>query len=174
MRSNPKARQAKSRARLQRYEELAAEAEKARRLDTEEIQIPPGPRLGSIVIEAAGLTKGFEDRLLIRDVSFSLPRGGIVGIIGPNGVGKTTLFKMIIGREHPDAGALTIGPTVQISYVDQAPRRARPVPDSVADRLRRPGPHQGRQRGGAFAGVRGRVRVQGARPAKARRRAVRR
>ena len=120
VRSNPKARQAKSRARLQRYEELAAVAEKARRLDTDEIQIPPGPRLGSIVIEAGGLTKGFEDRLLIRDLSFSLPRGGIVGMIGPNGVGKTTLFKMIIGDETPDAGRLTIGPTVQISYVDQA------------------------------------------------------
>ena len=120
VRSNPKARQAKSRARLQRYEELAAVAEKARRIDTDEIQIPPGPRLGSIVIEAGGLTKGFEDRLLIRDLSFSLPRGGIVGMIGPNGVGKTTLFKMIIGDETPDAGRLTIGPTVQISYVDQA------------------------------------------------------
>ena len=120
VRSNPKARQAKSRARLQRYEELAAVAEKARRLDNDEIQIPPGPRLGSIVIEAGGLTKGFEDRLLIRDLSFSLPRGGIVGMIGPNGVGKTTLFKMIIGDETPDAGRLTIGPTVQISYVDQA------------------------------------------------------
>ena len=120
VRSNPKARQAKSKSRLARYEELAAEAERARPLDLEEIQIPPGPRLGSVVIEASGLGKGFGDRQLISDLSFSLPRGGIVGIIGPNGVGKTTLFKMVIGEEKPDEGSLTLGETVSISYVDQS------------------------------------------------------
>jgi ATP-binding cassette ChvD family protein len=120
VRSNPKARQAKSRARLQRYEEMAAEAAKYRKLDFEEIQIPPGPRLGTSVISADGLTKGFGDRLLIEDLSFDLPPNGIVGIIGPNGVGKTTLFRMIIGAEQPDSGSLKIGETVRISYVDQS------------------------------------------------------
>ncbi len=119
VRSNPKARQAKSRARLQRYEELATEAEKSRKLDFDEIQIPAGPRLGSVVVESAGLAKGYGDRTLIEDLSFSLPRGGIVGIIGPNGVGKTTLFRMIIGAEQPDIGVLRIGETVKIAYVDQ-------------------------------------------------------
>jgi len=119
VRSNPKARQAKSRARVQRYEELAAEAEKSRKLDFEEIQIPPGPRLGSVVVEASDLTKGYGERTLIDDLSFSLPKGGIVGVIGPNGVGKTTLFRMVIGEEKPDAGALRVGDTVRISYVDQ-------------------------------------------------------
>ena len=119
VRSNPKARQAKSKARLSRYEELAAEAERSRKLDFEEIQIPPGPRLGTVVVEADHVTKGFGDRLLIDDLSFSLPRGGIVGVIGPNGVGKTTLFNMIIGVEQPDSGDLRIGETVRISYVDQ-------------------------------------------------------
>src|SRR3984957_19316176 len=119
VRSNPRARQAKSRARLQRYEEMAAEADTRRKIDFEEIQIPPGPRLGSQVVETEGLTKGFSDRVLIENLSFSLPQGGIVGIIGPNGVGKTTLMKMIIGDEQPDAGRLTVGNTVQISYVDQ-------------------------------------------------------
>ena len=126
VRSNPKARQAKSKARLSRYEELAAEAERFRGSDTDAIQIPPGPRLGSTVIEAAGLRKGFGDRLLIDDLSFALPRGGIVGIIGPNGVGKTTLFKMIIGEEQPDAGTLRVGETVQLSYVDQSRSRLDP------------------------------------------------
>ncbi len=120
VRSNPKARQAKSKARLQRYEELATEAERGRKMDFEEIQIPAGPRLGNLVIESKGLAKGFDGRSLIADLSFSLPRGGIVGIIGPNGVGKTTLFKMIIGEEHADTGDLTIGETVEISYVDQS------------------------------------------------------
>jgi len=119
VRSNPKARQAKSKSRLARYEELAAEAERGRPLDYEQIQIPPGPRLGAQVIEAVGLAKGFGDRLLIDDLAFSLPRGGIVGIIGPNGVGKTTLFSMIIGDQEPDAGKLVVGDTVRISYVDQ-------------------------------------------------------
>jgi ATP-binding cassette ChvD family protein len=119
VRSNPKARQAKSKARLQRYEELAAEAEKTRKLDFEEIQIPPGPRLGSVVVEASDLSKGYSDRVLIDDLSFTLPRGGIVGIIGPNGVGKTTLFRTIVGEEKPDGGSLRIGDTVRLSYVDQ-------------------------------------------------------
>ncbi|MFI6478976.1 energy-dependent translational throttle protein EttA [Nonomuraea sp. NPDC050663] len=120
VRSNPKARQTKSKARLQRYEEMAAEADKFRKLDFEEIQIPPGPRLGTTVIRSENLTKGFADRLLIENLSFDLPRNGIVGIIGPNGVGKTTLFRMITGNEAPDSGAITVGETVQISYVDQS------------------------------------------------------
>jgi ATP-binding cassette ChvD family protein len=120
VRSNARARQTKSRARLDRYDEMAAEAEKTRKLDFEEIQIPPGPRLGNTVIEADGLQKGFGDRVLIRNLSFSLPRNGIVGIIGPNGVGKTTLFKTIVGLEKPDAGTVRVGDTVQLSYVDQA------------------------------------------------------
>ena len=119
VRSNAKARQTKSKARLDRYEEMAAEADKHRKLDFEEIQIPPGPRLGGTVIEAEKLTKGFDDRMLIDDLSFSLPRNGIVGVIGPNGVGKTTLFKMIVGDEQPDGGELKVGETVKISYVDQ-------------------------------------------------------
>jgi ATP-binding cassette ChvD family protein len=120
VRSNAKGRQAKSKARLERYEEMAAEAEKTRKLDFEEIQIPPGPRLGSVVVETDELTKGFGDRLLIDRLSFSLPRNGIVGVIGPNGAGKTTLFKMIIGEEDPDAGAIKVGETVKIAYVDQS------------------------------------------------------
>jgi ATP-binding cassette ChvD family protein len=119
VRSNARARQTKSRARLQRYEEMASEAEKTRKLDFEEIQIPPGPRLGNTVIEANDLRKGFGDRVLIDDLSFSLPKNGIVGIIGPNGVGKTTLFKTIVGLEKPDAGTLRVGETVKLSYVDQ-------------------------------------------------------
>ena len=119
VRSNARARQTKSRARLQRYEEMANEAAKNRKLDFEEIQIPPGPRLGNTVVEVDHLTKGFDDRVLMEDLSFSLPRGGIVGVIGPNGVGKTTLFKMIVGEEKPDSGTITVGDTVKISYVDQ-------------------------------------------------------
>ncbi|KHL19541.1 ATP-binding cassette ChvD family protein [Mumia flava] len=120
VRSNPKARQAKNKARLARYEELAAEAERGRAIDLAEINIPPGPRLGDVVLDTSKLTKGFDDRTLIDGLSFSLPRAGIVGIVGPNGVGKTTLFKMIVGEEEPDAGALTVGSTVKISYVDQS------------------------------------------------------
>jgi ATP-binding cassette ChvD family protein len=127
VRSNPRARQAKSRARLQRYEEMAAEADARRKVDFEEIQIPPGPRLGRQVVETSNLAKGFGERVLFEDLSFSLPQGGIVGIIGPNGVGKTTLMKMIIGDEQPDSGSLTVGDTVQISYVDQ--NRSRIDPD---------------------------------------------
>ncbi len=118
-RSNPKARQAKNRARLARYEELAAEAERSRKLDFEEINIPPGPRLGSNVLEARMLVKGFGDKLLFNGLSFSLPRAGIVGVVGPNGVGKSTLFRMIVGEEQPDSGDLILGDTVRISYVDQ-------------------------------------------------------
>ena len=119
VRSSPRARQSKSRARLERYEEMAAEADKHRKLDFEEIQIPPGPRLGSQVVEVTDLAKGFEDRVLIDGLSFSLPRNGLVGVIGPNGVGKTTLFKMIVGDEQPDSGHIKIGDTVKTAYVDQ-------------------------------------------------------
>ncbi|MER5833549.1 energy-dependent translational throttle protein EttA [Streptomyces sp. NPDC002130] len=120
VRSNAKGRQAKSKARLARYEEMAAEADKMRKLDFEEIQIPPGPRLGNVVVEVSNLSKGFGEKLLIDDLSFTLPRNGIVGIIGPNGAGKTTLFKMIQGIEEPDSGAIKVGDTVKISYVDQS------------------------------------------------------
>ncbi|KMK74176.1 energy-dependent translational throttle protein EttA [Kocuria rhizophila] len=119
VRSNAKGRQTKSKSRLARYEEMAAEAEKTRKLDFEEIQIPPGPRLGNQVIEATDLKKGFGDRSLIDGLSFSLPRNGIVGVIGPNGVGKSTLFKTIVGLEELDGGELKVGDSVQISYVDQ-------------------------------------------------------
>ncbi len=119
VRQNAKGRQTKSKSRLSRYEEMAAEAEKTRKLDFEEIQIPPGPRLGNIVVDVSHLDKGFDGRMLIKDLSFSLPRGGIVGIIGPNGVGKTTLFKTIVGLESPDSGEVKVGETVKISYVDQ-------------------------------------------------------
>ena len=120
VRSNPKARQAKSKSRLSRYEELAAEAERNRKIDLTEINIPAGPRLGDVVLEANGLAKGFGDQLLMHDLDFSLPRAGIVGVIGPNGVGKTTLFRMIVGEETTDAGRLRVGDTVRISYVDQS------------------------------------------------------
>ncbi|MCL2516671.1 MAG: energy-dependent translational throttle protein EttA, partial [Microbacteriaceae bacterium] len=120
VRSNAKGRQAKSKARLARYEEMAAEAERTRKLDFEEIQIPAGPRLGDIVIDAKDLKKGFGDRVLVEGLSFTLPRNGIVGVIGPNGVGKTTLFKTIVGLEDLDGGNLKVGETVKISYVDQS------------------------------------------------------
>jgi ATP-binding cassette ChvD family protein len=125
-RSNPKARQAKNKARLTRYEEMAAEAERNRKLDFEEINIPPGPRLGTNVLEVSKLVKGFGDRLLFDGLSFSLPRAGIVGVVGPNGVGKSTLFRMIVGEEQPDSGDLKIGETVSISYVDQGRSRLDP------------------------------------------------
>jgi ATP-binding cassette ChvD family protein len=136
VRSSPRARQAKSRARLTRYEEMAAEADSQRKLDFEEIQIPPGPRLGSVVVEVSGLNKGFDDRMLIEDLSFSLPPNGIVGVIGPNGVGKTTLFKMILGEEKPDSGSIRVGETVEISYVDQSRGRIeadKNVWDAISD-----------------------------------------
>ena len=120
VRSNPKARQAKSKSRLARYEEMAAEAERNRKVDLAEINIPAGPRLGDVVLEAEQLEKGFGDRVLMHDLDFKLPRAGIVGVIGPNGVGKTTLFRMIVGEEKPDGGDLKVGQTVKISYVDQS------------------------------------------------------
>ena len=120
VRSNPKARQTKSKSRLARYEEMAAEAERNRKVDLGEINIPAGPRLGDVILEADDLTKGFGDRVLIHDLDFTLPRAGIVGVIGPNGVGKTTLFRMIVGEEKPDSGELKVGQTVKISYVDQS------------------------------------------------------
>jgi ATP-binding cassette ChvD family protein len=119
VRSNPKGRHAKSKARLQRFEELQSQ-EFQKRNETNELYIPPGPRLGDLVIEAAGVKKSFGDRLLYEDLSFNLPKGGIVGIIGPNGAGKTTLFRIITGQEKPDAGELRIGDTVEIAYVDQS------------------------------------------------------
>ncbi|MGV9479575.1 energy-dependent translational throttle protein EttA [Gordonia aichiensis] len=119
VRSGAKARQTKNKARLTRYEEMAAEAEKTRKLDFEEIQIPTPPRLGDVVVEVANLDKGFDGRVLIKDLSFTLPRNGIVGVIGPNGVGKTTLFKTIVGLEEPDSGSVKVGETVKLSYVDQ-------------------------------------------------------
>ena len=120
VRQNAKGRQTKSKARLARYEEMAAEADKMRKLDFEEIQIPPGPRLGNVVVEVDHLSKGFGDRLLIDDLSFTLPRNGIVGVIGPNGAGKTTLFKTIMGMEAADSGSVKVGETVKIAYVDQS------------------------------------------------------
>jgi ATPase subunit of ABC transporter with duplicated ATPase domains len=129
VRSNAKGRQAKSKARLARYEEMAAEAEKMRKLDFEEIQIPPGPRLGNIVVEVKDLHKAFGEKVLVDGLSFTLPRNGIVGVIGPNGAGKTTLFKMIQGLETPDSGEIKVGETVKISYVDQ--NRANIDPDKT-------------------------------------------
>jgi len=119
VRSNPKGRTAKSKARLKRFEELAS-SDYQRRSETKELYIPPGPRLGDVVLEAENLSKTFGDRVLYQGLSFSVPRGGIVGVIGPNGVGKTTLFRMITGQEQPDQGKITIGDTVQIAYVDQS------------------------------------------------------
>jgi ATP-binding cassette ChvD family protein len=130
VRAGAKARQAKSRSRLRRYEQMAAEADKCRTVDFDEIQIPPGPRLGNLVIEAHGLSKRYGDRVLLDELSFSLPRNGIVGVLGPNGVGKTTLFRILVGQEQPDSGEFRIGETVRISYVDQ--NRAQIDPDRTA------------------------------------------
>ena len=119
VRANPKGRHAKSKARLARFDELQSQEFQARN-ETSEIYIPPGPRLGDLVVEAQGLSKAYGDRLLYENLSFNLPKGGIVGIIGPNGAGKTTLFRLLTGMEQPDAGTLRIGETVQIAYVDQS------------------------------------------------------
>ena len=138
VRSNPKARQAKSKSRLERYEEMAIEAERTRKLDFDEIQVPAGPRLGNVVVEAHNLDKGFDGRQLIKDLSFTLPRNGIVGVIGPNGVGKTTLFKTIIGLEDADSGSVRVGETVKLAYVDQSRANLDPtktVWETVSDSL---------------------------------------
>ena len=119
VRANPKGRQAKSKARLQRFDELSS-VEFQKRNETQELYIPPGPRLGDLVIEAQQIRKSFGDRLLFDDLNFTLPPGGIVGVIGPNGAGKTTLFRMITGQEQPDSGAFRVGDTVQLAYVDQS------------------------------------------------------
>ncbi len=127
VRSSPRARQAKSKSRLARYEELATEAERGRRIDPQEINIPAGPRLGDVVLEAHALGKGYGNRLLMHDLSFRLPRAGIVGVVGPNGVGKTTLFRMVTDEEDADTGDLRVGNTVKISYVDQGRGRLDPA-----------------------------------------------
>ncbi len=167
-----KARQAKNKARLARYEELAAEAERNRKLDFEEINIPAGPRLGSNVLDAEKLVKGFGDRLLFNGLSFSLPRAGIVGVVGPNGVGKSTLFRMIVGEETPDAGKLKIGETVKFSYVDQGRSGLDPkknVWELVSDGLDHIKVGELRD---AVPGLCRVVRLQGTRSAEAGRRAV--
>ena len=174
VRSGAKARQAKNKARLGRYEEMAAEAEKTRKLDFEEIQIPVGPRLGNLVVEVDHLDKGFAGRPLIKDLSFTLPRNGIVGVIGPNGVGKTTLFKTIVGLEQPDSGTVKVGETVKLSYVDQGRSQIDPkknVWEVVSDGLDY---IQVGQSESALPGLCVGIRVQGSRSAEAGRRAVRR
>ena len=140
---------------------MATEAEKTRKLDFEEIQIPIGPRLGSVVVEVEHLDKGFEGRPLIKDLSFTLPRNGIVGVIGPNGVGKTTLFKTIVGLEQPDSGTVRVGDTVKLSYVDQTRAGIDPKKNGLAGGFRRAGLHRGRPERDPVAGVRLRVRIQG-------------
>ena len=167
IRMAPRARQAKGKARITRYEEMLAEEQAAeKRDDKREISIPPGPRLGDVVIDAKGLRKGYGDNLLMDDVNFMLPRGGIVGVIGPNGAGKTTLFRMILGQEKPDAGELKIGETVVLSYVDQsreAPgRRAHGLGGDLG---RRQGPRDGRQARDELACLRRLVRLPRSRPA---------
>ncbi len=174
VRQNASGRQTKSRSRLARYEEMATEAEKTRKLDFEEIQIPPGPRLGNIVVEVSHLDKGFDTRVLIKDLSFSLPRGGIVGIIGPNGVGKTTLFKTIVGLESPDSGQVKVGDTVKISYVDQNRGGIDPKKNVWQVGLGRPRLHPRRPGRDAVSGLCIGVRLQGPGPAEAGRRTVRR
>ena len=175
IRMSPRARQAKGKARLTSYEQLAAEAEAAPdRADKLEIVIPPGPRLGDVVVEAEHLSKGFGDRLLIDDLSFSLPRGGIVGVIGPNGAGKTTLFRMITGAEKPDGGELRVGATVSAGLRRPEPGDARPDQDRLRGDHRRRRQPRGRRPGDPRPGLRRPVRLQGHRPAEAGRQALRR
>lgn len=173
VRSSPKARQAKNKARLERYDQMENEARNNKKLDFSEIQIPAGPRLGSVVLEAEHLHKAFGDRVLIDDLSFTLPRNGIVGVIGPNGVGKSTLFKTIVGLEPLTSGELKIGDTVKISYVDQNREGLDPNKNlwelSPADSTSSRWPvSKCRPR------LCGELRIQGLRPAEADRRALRR
>ena len=168
VRSSPRARQAKSRARLQRYEEMAAEADQNRKLDFEEIQIPPGPRLGSLVVEAERPVQGLRRPDADRGPELhACRRNGIVGVIGPNGVGKTTLFKMIVGEEKPDDGTIRVGETVKIAYVDQL--RSGSTPDKNVWEVISDGEtlHQGRPHRDPQPRLRGRVRLQGPGPAEA-------
>ena len=173
VRSNAKARQTKSKSRLARYEEMAAEADRMRKIDTSEINIPAGPRLGDIVLEADKLGKGFEGRTLMHDVSFKLPRAGIVGVIGPNGVGKTTLFRMITGAGGARRGHAEGRPDRQDLLRRPEPRRHRPQQERLGGRLRRARLHQGRQLRDEQPRLRRVVRLQGPRPAEEGRRAVR-
>ena len=164
IRLSPRARQAKGKARLNAYEDLLRE-ETTQKIESAEIYIAPGPRLGDVVVEATHVKKGYGDNLLIDDLSFTLPRGGIVGVIGPNGAGKTTLFRMITGQDTPDAGTLKIGETVQIGYVDQSPRRARREQDCLGGDFRRTGRDRPRQAHDRLASVRVLVQFQGRRAA---------
>ena len=170
VRSSPKARQAKSKARIERYEQMAAEARSFEKTSVSDITIPVPPRLGAKVIEAKHLHKAFGDRVLIDDLSFTLPQGGIVGVIGPNGVGKTTLFKTIVGLEPLSGGELEIGESVSISYVDQKPRH-RPEQEA-AEVVRLARLRKGGRPGDPQPRLRGQLRLQGPRPAEAGRRAV--
>ena len=163
---SPRARQSKGKARITAYNELVTEAESAeRRADRVELSIPPGPRLGDQVVEAAGVVKAFDDRLLMDGLSFTPPPGGIVGVIGPNGAGKTTLFRMIVGEEKPDAGSLTVGASVQLAYVDQSRESLSPEVHRLRGDHRRGGPTGGRRARAARPRLRGRVRLQGQRSA---------
>ena len=171
VRMSPRARHAKSKARLGAYEKLLADEQQVK-LDRVEIHIPPGPRLGDVVIEANELAKGFGDRLLFEDLTFSLPPAGIVGVIGPNGAGKTTLFRMIAGEEQPDAGALRLGDTVQLAYVDQSRADLDPEEHRLEGDQRRPRQHRARQARGELAPVRVLVQLPRRRPAEAGRAAL--
>ena len=163
----PRARQAKSKARVTQYEQLLAEDQaQETRQGVAQITIPPGPRLGDLVVEAKGLRKGYGDRLLIDGLDFTLPRGGIVGVIGPNGAGKTTLFRMIVGQEQPDAGTLRLGDTVVPAYVDQSRESLAGRPHALGGDLgRRQRGRHGREARGQLARLRRVVQLQGARPA---------
>ena len=171
IRMSPRARQAKGKARLNAYEDLLAE-ETAQKIEQVEIYIPPGPRLGDVVVEARGLRKGYGDLLLIDDLNFTLPRGGIVGVIGPNGAGKTTLFRMITGQEQPDAGTLRLGETVQVGYVDQSRDALVAGQDRLGGDLRRRDERRARQARGRLARLRVVVQLQGPRSAAEGRRAL--